>query len=152
MNAVRPDLYVGKLADTLNHPLLQAEHIGAVLQLARAYEPPGLTTLYLPVEDGEPLDFELLRRGVAFVDQQRNAGRRVLIACGAGISRSAAFAVAVVKEAETLTLLEAYAHVVQARPQALPHPLLWQSLCGYYNESVSVAEMIKQRRPVPTPW
>ncbi|MGH2523720.1 MAG: hypothetical protein ACRDH2_14545 [Anaerolineales bacterium] len=66
-----------------------------MLQLAERVEQPGITTLYLAVEDGEPLPDEALREGIEFVRAQKALGRVVLVACGAGLSRSAIFALAV---------------------------------------------------------
>lgn len=45
-------------------------------------------TTYPPIEDGEPFDAPILRRGVDFILAQRAAGKTVFVACGAGISRS----------------------------------------------------------------
>jgi predicted protein tyrosine phosphatase len=59
-----------------------------------------------------------------------------LIACGAGISRSVAFAVAVLKEEEDLSLREALRQVRAKHPGAMPHPALLKSLSEYYGEDV----------------
>ncbi|NJM07283.1 hypothetical protein HC891_15450 [Candidatus Gracilibacteria bacterium] len=97
-------------------------------------EPPGITTLYLPVEDGEALAAEKLRRGVDFVLTHHATNKTVLVACGAGISRATTFTIAALKEAEGLSLLDAAHAVRQAHPDGMPHWLLWESLCTYYGE------------------
>jgi protein-tyrosine phosphatase len=136
MNAIRPWLYIGKYRETLDIELLSRKKIGAMLQLAQAVQQPGITSLYLPVDDGVPLPEYLLRQGVDFVLSEKRRDQRVLIACGAGISRSAAFAVAALKEAEGLGLLEAAKTVRKHHPPTMLHPALWESLCSYYEEEV----------------
>ena len=105
-------------------------------QLAERIEQPGIELLYLDVEDGEPLPAEKLRQGVSFVRDQLAAGRRALIACGAGISRSVTFAIAVMHEEEGISLLDAFHDIHSIHPDALPHYELWYSLCEYYHENV----------------
>jgi hypothetical protein len=118
MDAIRPWLYVGKYRETLDAKLLATEKIGAMLQLAEPVTHFGITSVYLPVEDGVPLPSDLLRSGVDFVLSEKQRGQSVLIACGAGMSRSAAFAVAALQEAEGLSLLEAVRTVGKHHPAA----------------------------------
>jgi hypothetical protein len=63
MDAIRPWLYIGKYRDTLNHALLLSYNIQALLQFAEQTIYPDITHLYLPVEDGLPLDPALLAQG-----------------------------------------------------------------------------------------
>lgn len=136
MNRIRPWLYIGKYRETLNQHLLAVNQIGAMLQLAEAVEQPGIVSLYLPVEDFKPLQADLLRQGVDFVRAEKQRGQRILIACGAGINRSTTFAVAVLKEEESLTLLEAFREVKRQHAEGLPHRPLWEALCRYYQEDI----------------
>lgn len=136
MRQITDNLYVGRYRDTVNLTLLRAHSIDAMLQLADLVEQPGIEALYLHVQDGEPLPAEKLRQGVSFVRDQLAAGRRVLIACGAGISRSVTFAIAVLHEEEDISLLDAYHEIHSIHPDALPHYKLWHSLCEYYHENV----------------
>lgn len=136
MRQITDNLYVGRYHDTVNLALLQAHNIDAMLQLAERIEQPGIEVLYLDVEDGEPLPAEKLRQGVSFVRDQLAAGRRVLIGCGAGISRSVTFAAAVLHEEEGISLLDAFHDIHSIHPDALPHYELWYSLCEYYHENV----------------
>ena len=146
MDRIRPWLYIGKYRETLNQHLLVAYQIQAMLQLAEAIEQPGITSLYLPVEDFEPLPFDLLRQGVDFVRTEKRQGHRVLIACGAGINRSTAFCVAVLREEEGLDLSDAFRAVKRKHPKALPHPPVWKSLCKYYQEDISISSLLAQLR------
>jgi hypothetical protein len=141
MFIVRPWLYIGKYRETLDGHLLGANNIGAMLQLADLVDQPGIRSLYLPVDDGLPLPVDLLRQGVDFVRAEKRRGHIVLIACGAGISRSATFAVAALKEEEGLSLLDAYRVVKSRHPGAMPHFALWESLCSYYQEDVPFREL-----------
>jgi hypothetical protein len=144
MYPIRPWLYIGKFSETQDDDLLRRREIGAMLQLADNVTQPGIPSLYIPVEDGEPLPADLLRMGVEFVRLEKALGRKVLIACGAGISRSATFAIASLKEEERLPLLEAYRQVRVMHPDALPHPALWKSLCEYYAESVPYVKLLEE--------
>jgi protein-tyrosine phosphatase len=149
MDAIRPWLFIGKYRETLDAALLSKNKIQSKLHLATpriiksvqsvadAIDYPQLNSLYLAVEDGAPLPVEKLREGVDFVLAEKNLGRIVLISCGAGISRSATFAIAVVKETENVRLLEALRSVKHCHPVTQPHPALWESLCDYYGETVS---------------
>lgn len=143
MYQIRPWLYVGKYRDTRDPHLLGIYQIEAMLQLAEAVEQPGVASRYLPVEDGEPLLFDLLRQGVDFVLAEIHQQHIVLIACGAGQSRSVAFAIAALKEAEELSLLTAWHEVKQRHPDALPHMALWKSLCLYYHEDVPFQKILQ---------
>jgi len=133
---ITDNLYVGRYRDTVNLTLLRAHNIDAMLQLAERIEQPGIEVLYLDVEDGEPLPAEKLCQGVSFVQDHLAAGRRVLIACGAGLSRSVAFAIAVLHEKEGISLLDAFNSIHSIHPDALPHYELWHSLCECYHENV----------------
>ena len=137
MQRIRPWLWIGSFRGTRDLAQLQANGIGAMLQLAAEEPHATITTLHLAVEDGEPLDGPTLRRGLEFVARSRALSRVVLIACGAGISRSAAFCVAALKEAEGSSLPAAFAVVRSAHPVAAPHPALWRSLGQYFGEPVS---------------
>jgi protein-tyrosine phosphatase len=141
MNQIRPWLYIGKYRDTLDYRYLSAHNITAMLLLAELVEHPGITSLYLAVEDGEALPREMLAQGVEFVTAQKQAEQTVLVACGAGVSRSAAFAVAALKEIENISLRQAMHIVKQSHSDSMPHFKLWQFLCTYYNEAVPWTEI-----------
>lgn len=132
MVRVRPWLYVGRYRDTIDLELLRASQIGAMLLLAEDVRQPGIESLYLDVTDGEPLAEAHLRQGVAFVRQQKAADRVVMVACGAGISRSVSFAMAALVEEEHLSLIDAYRTIRSVHPLALPNPALLESLHAYY--------------------
>src|SRR5262249_29486460 len=106
---------------------------------------PGIESLYLPIEDGQALNLNLLKKGVAFVRSQKAAGKNVLVACGAGVSRSTTFVVAALKEEENLTLTEALSQVYLNHPDAFPHGALWRTLRQYYEQrDLSLAEALHE--------
>lgn len=98
-----------------------------------------------PVEDGEFLPLEPLQRGVDFVLEQLNAGRPVLVMCGAGISRSATFVLAVLLK-QGYDLHDAFRLLRQKHPEATPHPYLWLSLITHYNLPYKLADAMEWMR------
>ncbi|GEO07215.1 hypothetical protein AAE02nite_48790 [Adhaeribacter aerolatus] len=144
MIAIRPWLFLGKYHETFELPPLQAHQISAMLQFAGKVEYPEIQTLYIPIEDGVPIPLEILKKGIGFILSQQQAGKKVMVSCGAAISRSVTFIIAALKEVENIPLLEAYQSVLNAHVGALPHPALWQSLCTYYNEDVPYWQLLKR--------
>ncbi|MCQ3929889.1 MAG: hypothetical protein DPW16_05485 [Chloroflexi bacterium] len=143
MNQIRSWLYIGKYRDTCDLAYLQSRNISAMLQLAELVEQPNITALYLPVEDGEPIPTNLLTQGIEFIRSQKELGKIVLVACGAGISRSSSFAIAALKEIENLSLMDALREVATRHFDTQPHKALWDSLCGYYNEAINYRKVIE---------
>src|SRR5690606_2686285 len=117
-----------------------------MLHLAAPVQHQGIETLYLAVDDAVPLPPTVLQQGVAFVRDQKANGKVVLVACGAGISRSSTFALAALKEEENLDLVTAYKDLLIHHRDALPHPSLWESLCAYYSETIDHQEIWLQAR------
>jgi hypothetical protein len=136
MNCLRPWLYIGRYRETLDRALLAQLGVQAMLHLAEPVHHAGIETLYLPVEDGVPLEGVVFQQGLRFIHASYHQQRTLLIACGAGVSRSATFAIAGIKEIEDLPLLDAYRAVKARHPDAMPHPALWQSLCDHYHEEI----------------
>jgi len=108
MNKIRSWLYIGKYKDTRNFYLLSRFNITSMLLLAELVEHPGITSRYFAVDDGVPLPTNLLQEGIQFVTDEKKRDHTILVACGAGISRSATFATAILKEVEQVSLLDAF--------------------------------------------
>lgn len=134
MNQIRDWLFIGGYWDTKNTALLLHHNVTAMLQLADNVAQDGVTSLYLPVEDGYPLPDGALAKGIAFVREQKAASKTILVACGAGISRSTTFAIGALKEEEGGTVLENYLKIREKHENALPHMSLWHSLNQHYGE------------------
>ena len=143
MDEIRPWLYIGKYQDTINKAYLESKNIQAMLQLAEKVKQPGITSLYLPVEDLEPIPSDLLRQGIDFILQEKGKGHRVLVACGAGINRSSAFCIVTLLETEGLSLMDAFKEVKSKHPESMPHQPVWESLCKYYGESVPYLDVMR---------
>jgi protein-tyrosine phosphatase len=142
MDEIRPWLFIGDYRDTLDLASLASRSITAMLQLAERVPHAGIPSLYLPVEDFAPLRFDLLRQGVDFARQQKQEGKRILVACELGINRSSAYCTAALKEEEGLSLFDAFSVVRRAHPESMPHAPVWASLCKYYNESTPYFELM----------
>jgi predicted protein tyrosine phosphatase len=145
MDEIRPWLYIGKYRETLQASYLRSKSIQAMLQLADKVEQPGITSLYLPVEDYAPLKFRHLEEGLAFIHEQKELGHNILVACGAGINRSSTFCTAALKAEEGLSLLDAFKEVKKKHPESMPHEPVWISLCNYYGEKISHLELMRIR-------
>jgi protein-tyrosine phosphatase len=87
--------------------------------------------------------------GVGFIRTHRRAGENVVVACGAGMSRSAALVAAfLVEEGEDLT--DAFLTVPRQRPIIMPHPVILRSLVEHYQVAAStetiLAQLARERR------
>jgi predicted protein tyrosine phosphatase len=137
MYRIRDWLYIGSYRDRITPGLLTQHGITAMLELADHVEHNNINTLQLPVADGVIQTDDDLRRGIAFIREQRAAGHVVLSACAAGISRSTTYALGALKEEENIpSILTALAEIKAHHPNALPHIRLWHSLNRYYGEDI----------------
>ena len=143
MDQIRPWLFIGAYRDTLNKSYLDFKEIGAMLQLAERVDQANIISLYLAVEDLAPISSAHIRQGLDFIDEHKRKGNRVLVACGAGINRSSAFCTAALKEAESLSLFEAFKEVKRLHPESMPHEPVWQSLCEYYGETTPYLDLMR---------
>jgi len=143
MDQIRSWLFIGAYRDTINTSYLALKSIQAMLQLAEKVEQPNIVSLYLPVEDLAPISSNHIRQGVDFIREHKEKGNRVLVACGAGINRSSAFSAAALKEAEGLSLFDAFKEVKHKHPESMPHEPVWDSLCSYYNEFIPYLDVMR---------
>lgn len=94
------------------------------------------------LDDGEAIPDGMLERGVNFVLDCLEAGERVLIMCGAGISRSSTFVLATMVE-RGYPIRKAFQILRAAHPDAAPHPAMWQSLIAHYDLDLTLREAIR---------
>lgn len=146
MFVIRSWLIIGKYSQTINRPLLDANGIGAMLLLAEPVSHQGIESLYLQVEDGVALPVPLLKQGVEFILNQKAQNKRVLVACGAGISRSVTFSIAALTESDGGSIFDTYRAIKEVHPDAMPHPELWMSLAEYYGVRKSFNELWQEIR------
>src|SRR5688572_9322238 len=143
MYQIRDWLYIGNYSNTCDRDLLHAHKVGAILQLAEPVHHRGIASLYLRFDDGVPLLTTNISQGVGFIRAQKSENRHVLVACGAGVSRSVALAAAVLKEEENIPLWDALHQIKQVHPEAQPHYAIWQSLLEYYpDEDSSLSRVV----------
>ena len=137
MNQIRPWLYIGKYYDTTNLSQLQFHQIGAMLQFAELVEHPGIVSMFIDQKDGEPVPYRHFHTGLNFISSHKESGQKILVSCGAGISRSATFTIAAISAFENISLKEAYLEVKRLHPDTMPHPVVWKSMCRYFKDDTS---------------
>jgi protein-tyrosine phosphatase len=135
MFKIRDWLFISGYPSASSPQLVKAQGIDAMLQLFEAIKMEGVESLYLDVQDGYEITPAQIRSGVDFVRANHEKGKKILVTCGAGISRSVTFSIACLKELEGLSLPDAYKSVRQHHPEAMPDHIHWKSIADYYGES-----------------
>jgi hypothetical protein len=141
MQQIREWLYIGKYAETRRLDYLQSAGISAMLQLADYVSQPDIETLYLAIEDGVSLYHPRIKKGVTFIREQKALGKTILVACGAGVSRSVTFGIAALMEEEGRDLFDAYHEIYLRHRGAEPHHELILSLSAYYGSPMELLEV-----------
>lgn len=133
MDFVTDQIAVGSRADAEDGAALLERGIDTLLSLAPVERPVGIARqLCLDIRDRQALAGEAIDEAVAFLQAQAGRGRRILVHCEMGISRSPAVAAAYLHAALGLDLEAALAAVRRRRPVADPHPALVESLGRHY--------------------
>lgn len=148
MYQIRDWLYVGKYSDTKNKDYLAEHNITAMLELASPVTQPGIPAKYIAMEDGEPFVPDKLSEALAFIREQKADGRRILVACGAGISRSTVVAMAALMEHEERTLFDAYREVYHMHRGANPHHELLIALAKYHGQDLDLLDIWDEVRAI----
>ncbi|MDQ7026993.1 MAG: dual specificity protein phosphatase [Anaerolineae bacterium] len=141
MFQIRDWLYVSGFPIASDKATVKKYDIDAMLQLFQPIKMQGVESLYLKVEDGHAISMETIQEGIGFVLKQHKKGRRILVSCGAGVSRSVTFATAALKEVEGISLEEAYRSVHSRHKEALPDHIHWESMREYYGEGIEFWEI-----------
>lgn len=153
MHRINSWLSIGRWRDTCNLQLLRVSAIEAMLQLAAPVAHPHIPHLFLPIIDGQPIPPVYLDQASAFIRHHFAAKQHILIACGAGISRSAAFGILALRECLNLSLIESYRVLITQHPDAAPHPALVQSLCDHYPDDMRFSELWQAiHKMMCNPW
>ncbi len=144
IDRVIPGLYISGARAVYQAPALRKAGITRVLKL---YEgppdwPPDFHVCDNPLEDGAPIPSYILSAGVAFIHQSMAAGEKVLVTCGAGISRSSTFVLAYLVESG-YDLRDAWQLLRQRHPPAYPAFALWESLLAYYNLPYTLRDILE---------
>jgi histidinol-phosphate aminotransferase len=132
MDFVTPWLAIGGSGEAADAALRNAHGIDAVLSLLPVDFDAGARHLTLPVADRVGLPASSIRTVTAFIEAQRRAGRKTLLHCQMGISRSPALAACYLHEYAGRGLGDALREVGRARPIADPHPALLASMREHY--------------------
>ena len=141
MNKIRDWLYIGKYSQTRNLEMLENNGITAMLLLAEEVNHPDIESLFLQLDDGVAMPHDKIKEGIEFIREQKAAGKRVLVACGAGISRSTIFSMAALMEEEVLEIFDAYAEIYRLYRGARPHHELCISLSAYYGNELDLLDV-----------
>lgn len=143
-NQITDSLYIGGAQLTNVSEKIKELGITSVLKL---YESPpdwpaGFTVYNMPHPDGEPISDERMTRHIKFITDEIDAGRKVLVVCGAGISRSST-AVLAYLVSTGMSLPDAYRLLKSRHPIADPNPALWDSLLKYFKLRYTPMEVLE---------
>jgi hypothetical protein len=127
------ELYVGSMWVSLKPEALSGAGVGAILKLHAGTigNLEAFDVLALPFTDGLPIPDGYLRAGVDFLAERAAAGQSSLVMCAAGVSRSAAFALAYLTEQKGYDLRQAFTLLRDRRTVASPQSALWVSLLEF---------------------
>lgn len=134
MDKVLDRLYLGDGADGRNAEALRAAGITSVMNAQVESDQLGGAFTYLRLNhpDGEPIPRVLLDSFLTWMRREMSIpGVKVLVHCGAGVSRASALTIAYMMSVG-FSWNEAEAFVRSKRPQISPHPALKISVLGYF--------------------
>ncbi|CAH1103170.1 unnamed protein product [Psylliodes chrysocephalus] len=123
---VLPFLYLGNSKDAADLSCLRGLGTTCVLnvtsQLAGYHEECGITYKQIPATDSGHQNLkQYFEEAFEFIEAARKNGSRVLVHCQAGISRSATIAIAYIMKYMSMSMVEAYKKVKEARPIISPN-------------------------------
>lgn len=136
---VRNWLVIGSATEATNAELIYQHNIGAAVMLGSAYPIDTVPMRCLPLASGMFLTPSLIHEAVEFIHEQRNWGRRILIACDSPPDHPIAVAIAAIKHKSggISSLTDVYRSLLKQQPHANVDPGLWQSLCAYFRDEPS---------------
>lgn len=125
-------LYLGSKISAENRNILDENEISAIVNCAieipnvftNVKEADGIKITYLSLEMDDDPSFDpdpSLQTAIAFLNDNLKLGKRVLIHCQAGISRSATIVIGYLMVEQKMPLKEAYQLVKTQRPQIQPN-------------------------------
>jgi histidinol-phosphate aminotransferase len=153
MDFITSQLAVGSREDAENGAALAACGIDAILSLVPLARPAAVARqLSLELLDRVALPGTLIDEALNFLLDQTARGRRVLVHCEMGISRSPSIAAAYLHRAQGIDLGEAVRQVQAARPITEPHPTLMASLSRHFATHDETADLSGNENPLgPSP-
>lgn len=136
-------VYISGVRALYSLDLMKSNRIFHILKLYEyePYWPSGFEICEIAIPDGVPVSSQKLKRGANFIQQCVLRKQRVLVQCGAGISRSSTFVLAYLLE-QKYTLRDAYTLLQAKHPATAPAPALWQSLIDHYRLDHTLEEVL----------
>lgn len=150
---ITPQVVIGSRRDAENDDALIHHRIDAVLSFAPLERPaPVARQLSLELRDRVALPVEVIEEAVAFLRDQVSRGRRVLVHCEMGLSRSPAIVACYLHEELGLEIDAAVRQIRAVRPAADPHPALLASIRDYYAADAATLDLSGNENPLgPSP-
>jgi len=128
---ITPILFIGNYMNGAEIALANPRDFRAVLNVSteKPYQKaPGIAYMEVPFDDGHEISEKALTACIDFLMFQYETGKRTLVHCAAGISRSAAVAAAFMDFSDQMPFDAALNHIKRRRPIAQPHPAIITSL------------------------
>lgn len=137
INHIYKGIYISGSRELSRQNAVREQGIEAVLRVDSLNRAEGqwessFILLDMPFNDGFAVAPALFHQATQFIHTQVTAGRKILVHCHMGISRSVTLVLAYLIEHEKMTLPQAYQTVVSGRAIAYPHSALLESLVEYY--------------------
>lgn len=153
LDFITPQIVIGSRRDAENDDALIHHRIDAVLSLATLPRPASVSRQFsLEMRDRVTLPGEVIEEAVAFLREQVKRGRRVLVHCEMGYSRSPAIVACYLHQELGMELDAAVRHIRAARPAADPHPVLFASIREYYAADSDELDLSGNENPLgPSP-
>lgn len=134
ISLVRGHLAVGSRGCAEDRATLLDYDIGAILSLTATVPGRKLPHCTVEIQDRHPLPDGVIQKCVEFIDYHKHRGKRVLVHCEMGISRSPTICACYLYERGGMSLEEAHFHIKIQHPKAEPHPALLASINDYYKD------------------
>jgi hypothetical protein len=128
---VHPGIFIGSYSSVLDENLVKNE-IDVVLNMARECEytlhTPCTQLVKIGIDDGRLANCGVFEKAADVIADARKDGKKVLVHCAAGVSRSATAVMTYLMLYENFGWADALCHLQETRPCVNPHPLLVRSL------------------------
>jgi len=144
MNFVRDNLAICGFADIGSRESFEAFGFDAQLQCTEPFDMwlhECVEVKALAFSDGEPISREIMRPAQEWLTKQWSSGKKILISCAMGRSRSVTMASTFLCKNEGCDFVTTTLEVVDTVPNAYPHPYLLVSAAVYCGEMLSVENL-----------
>lgn len=129
---VTPSLYLSSSRYTQRE--VECKNISCIVNATKDFPSPRWHTQHVrvPVNDVAGADLSCHFDRVAdTIESNSMAGKKTLVHCMAGVSRSASLCIAYLMKYHRMSLRSAHAHVKSRRPIIRPNPGFWEQLIDY---------------------